>query len=677
MKPSTKIKKLIDSISKSPGVYRFIDKTGTVLYIGKAINLQKRVKSYYQQIHKHSIRIRKLVEQIDDIKTTVVDNELEAILLETNLIKEFRPKYNILMKDDKNFVYIKVTRNEDFPRINIVRKVLNDGALYFGPKTSTTKVRKTLDVLKKIFPYRHCNLSLKEVRGKVEVTNKTIKYPCLDYHIKRCLGPCIGNCTKDEYAEIINQIIRFLKGNTEEIIFYLTKQMQESALEKKFEKAAKLRDKLNAIQEISEKQVITSPRKEDTDAIAFISQMGKVFFTLFMIRDGKLINQENFVLNAIDIEEKDSDNQEILEAFLTQYYEKTTDFPREILITQLDLSKYMEEWISEIAEKKIKIISPRQGEKKKILDLTLNNVKNFVKQNQARWQSDSARKKKALIEIMKALNLKKKPKRIECFDISHLGGTSQVASMIVFEDGAPFKKDYKKFKIKTVEDGKPDDFAAILEVIKRRSLYLTKSQTNIVVKVRKNIAKGVLDDKQIGTAEIINKEDLSVIKSIKFISKKEIVCKEFVKALTIKTKRNRVYIESRKNMTRICEQLGFQHLKKLPESLKKKRGFDYLLLNKSKYKDDKGFSLKPDLILIDGGKGQLTQGVKVLKELNLDIPVIAIAKKFEHIFVPGKKLPVIMNKNSEGLYLLQQIRDEAHRFAIQYNRKLRLKNMFK
>lgn len=677
MKLSTKLNKLIESTPKSPGVYQFIDKEGTVLYVGKTIDLRKRIKSYYQQFKRHSTRIQKLVEQINDIKTTIVGSELEAILLETNLIKQLRPKYNILMKDDKNFVYIKITQKEDFPQISIVRKVLNDGALYFGPKTAAGKVKKTLNVLKKIFPYRHCNLFLEQKDGKVIVTKKTTKYPCLDYHIKRCIGPCVGNCTKEEYAEIIDQIIRFLKGNTGEIITNLTRQMQKAALDKKFEKAAKLRDKLHAIQEISEKQIISVPHREDMDAIAFISQLGKVFFTLFMIRGGKLINQENFVLNAIEGEEGDSDSEEILEAFLRQYYERATDFPKAILIPSAISNKSLEKWIRENAGKKINIISPQKGEKRKIIDLALNNVKNFVKQNQARWQSDDARKKKALKEITKGLNLKKIPKRIECFDISHLGGTDQVASMVVFENGAPIKKHYKRFKIRTVEEGKPDDFAAMLEVIERRSLYLVKSKTNIVVKVRKGAAKGLLKEKIIGTAELILEDNLSIIKSIKFKSKDKDIKKEFIQALAIKAKKNRVYIECKKEIVEFCEQLGFQHLKKLPKEIKKKRGQAYLLLNKSKYKDEKGFSIKPDLILIDGGKGQLSQGIKVLEKFDLDIPLVAIAKKFEHLFVPGKKDPIILKKDCEGLYLLQQIRDEAHRFAIEYNRKLRSKSMFK
>ena len=645
MKINAKIKKLLPSIPASPGVYQFIDKEGEILYVGKAINLKKRVKSYFQRYKNHSIRIQKLVQNIDDIKTTVVGNELEAILLETNLIKESKPKYNILMKDDKNFVYIKITKNEDFPRINIVRKVEQDGALYFGPKTAASKVKKTLNVLKKIFPYRHCNLVLKQQNGKVIVSKKTMKYPCLDYHIKRCIGPCINNCTKEQYHEIIDQIIRFLKGSTEEIIKTLTKRMNQAAQNKKFEKAAKIRDKLYAIKDISEKQIISSPKRIDIDSVQCISQHGKAFITLFMIRDGKLINQENFILKAFEAQDKESDKKEIIASFLAQYYARATDFPKQILSPVPVTDSSLLEMIAKKADHTITIITPQRGEKKKILDLTLRNVKNFVKQNQVRWQSDEAKRKKALQDITNALNLKNKPRRIECFDISHLGGTNQVASMVVFENGIPLKKHYKRFKIKTVEEGKPDDFAAMLEVIKRRSIYLVKGQCDVKVSMRKGQGKGKHNDKVIATANLDNKETFSVISSIKWKTKKKELKEDFIRALSEKAKKTRVYVTCSTSQESILKTVGFRHIKKIPDELSSEKNKKYLLLNKAKYKEEKGFMIKPDLIMIDGGKGQLSQGVSVLKEYDLDIPLVAIAKKFEHLFVPGRKNPIIMKKN--------------------------------
>ncbi|MBD3157128.1 excinuclease ABC subunit UvrC [Candidatus Peregrinibacteria bacterium] len=676
MKIRAKIKKLLSSIPASTGVYQFIDKEGEVIYVGKAINLKKRVKSYFQRYDNHSVRIQKLVQHIHDIHTTVVGSELEAILLETNLIKERKPKYNILMKDDKNFVYIKITKNEDFPRISVVRKVEQDGALYFGPKTAASKVKKTLNVLKKIFPYRHCNLELEQQNETVIVRKKTMKYPCLDYHIKRCVGPCINKCTKEEYHEIIEQIIRFLKGNTEEIIETLNRRMNKAARNKQFEKAAKLRDKLYAIKDISEKQIISSPKRIDIDSVQCISQHGKAFVTLFMIRDGKLINQENFILKAFEAQNKGSDKEEIITSFLSQYYAQATDFPKQIISPVSITDSSLHDMIASRADQTVTIIKPQRGEKKKILDLTLRNVKNFVKQNQVRWQSDKAKRKKALQDIAEALQLDKKPKRIECFDISHLGGTNQVASMVVFENGIPIKKQYKRFKIKTVEEGKPDDFAAMMEVIKRRSAYLVKSQHDVTLSVRKGQAKGKYKNKVIATAKLENNDTISVISSLQWKTKKKKLQEDFIRLLAEKAKKNRVYIECLATQKPIVKAAGFRHIKKIPDELSSHKKKHYFLLNKSAYKKEKGFTIMPDLIMIDGGKGQLSQGVSVLKEHNLDIPLVAIAKKFEHLFIPGRTQPIIMEKTSEGLYLLQQIRDEAHRFAINYNKKLRSKTMF-
>jgi excinuclease ABC subunit C len=666
---------IISQIPNKPGVYQFKDKNGNVLYIGKAKDLRKRIKSYFQQTNKQSIRIQKMVEQIDDIEVTVVNSELEAIILETNLIKEIRPKYNILMKDDKNYVYVKITKNEDFPQIKIVRKVENDGALYFGPKTAAGKVRKTLDVLKKIFPYRHCNLFLKyEKTGKVTVVNKTMKYPCLDYHIKRCIGPCVCNCTKQEYEEIIKQIVRFLRGHTDEIIESLSLQMQQAAADKQFEKAAKLRDKLQAITEISEKQVVSTPNREDIDAINFVSETGRIFFTLFMIRDGKFINQENFEFKSGVDKEDIKDYEEILESFITQYYEKCTDFPKEILIpNKIPGIETLEKWISEIKGSKIKILIPQKGEKEKIIKLAEKNAKNFANLSRIKWQNNEQKRKKALEELKEKLNLPKIPRRIECFDISHISGTNQVASMVVFKNGTPSTKDYRRFKIRTLKEGKPDDFAAMLEVLKRRFLYLVKSKSDIKFKKTKDILTGSLNKKIISTCKHQVIKDFDYYFDFKI--QKNFT--DFFMGIIQRAKKNRIYIAAEKSVLEEAEKSGFVKVKKSPDEIKISKQKTCLMFDKSKYKQEKGFAEKPDLILIDGGKGQLTQGVKIQKKFKTDIKLVALAKKNEDVYIPGSNLPLPFAKDSEALYLLQQLRDEAHRFAITYHKNLRSKEMFK
>jgi excinuclease ABC subunit C len=697
------LKKFISNIPQKPGVYIFKDKFGNVLYIGKAVNLNKRVKSYFRQINKQSTRIQKMISQINEIDYTVVNSELEAIILETNLIKEKLPKYNIMMKDDKNFVYIKITQNEDFPRILIVRKILNDGALYFGPKTAANKVKKTLDVLKKIFPYRDCNLGLKYKNGKIEISNKMQKYPCLNYHIKRCLAPCIGNCTKEEYNKIIQQIIKFLRGKTDEIIENLSKEMQKAALDKKFEKAASLRDKLHAIQEISEKQLISTPKQKNIDVINFKIDLGRVFFTLFMIRGGKLINQENFIFkteNAGNEKECIEEKNEILESFVKQYYEKTTDFPKEILMPQkIKNNKIIEKWLTNLKGSKISLIFPQKGEKVKILDLAFKNAEVFASQSRTKWQDEEQTIKKALNELKEKLKLKNIPHRIECYDISHLSGTNQVASMVVFENGVAAKKKYRRFKIKTVKEGKPDDFTAMFEVLERRFLYLKKSKSNIKLrKISKNDAKEISKifkikklegflkafdskNKLIGIVKHETFKNLDCFKDINFIKNlKDNEKIDFIRSFINRGKKNRLYILiSKKSESNFIEAAGFRAVKKIPDEIKIKRTEICFLLDKSKYKEEESFKKQPNLILIDGGKGQLSQAVKIEKKYNVKIPIIALAKKNEEVFginKNGKFKKINFDKNSDALYLLQQIRDEAHRFAISYQKNLREKSLF-
>ncbi|MDA1060914.1 MAG: excinuclease ABC subunit UvrC [bacterium] len=473
------IQKIIGHLTKSPGIYKMLDKEGKVIYIGKANNIQKRVKQYFKKGYSHSSRTQKLVEKIADIKAISTDTELEAIILETNLIKQFQPKYNILMKDDKNYVYIKITQ-EDFPRIQIVRKIEKDGAKYIGPKTAAHKVKETFKVIKKLFPFRHCGLDIEMIQenpeGKddnVKVTNKVLKYPCIDYYIKRCIGPCIGKCSVNKYREIVNNAEKFLEGKADNVLKSLYEEMKQLAKDQKFEKAAKLRDKIKKVEDILERQKVSDPNQEDKDIINYCITHNKAFFNLFQIRDGKLIGQENFILNAQEIEE--SESKEALEAFIKQYYLIATDIPKEILIShELENKKETEKFISEQRQGKAKIIIPKIGDKNKLLEMSLNNARIFADRNKASWQEESEFTKKAVEELQKLLKIPEPLKRIECYDISHLSGTDTVGSMIVFEKGVPKNKFYRKFKIRTVR-AKPDDYKSMEEVLKRRFLKIAQA----------------------------------------------------------------------------------------------------------------------------------------------------------------------------------------------------------
>lgn len=690
------IKKILESLPLDPGIYKMIDETGRVIYLGKAKSIRKRVSQYFQKDYSHSTRTKKMVEQIAKIDTISVDTELEALILETNLIKQLLPKYNILMKDDKNYVYIKIT-SEDFPRIQLVRKVEKDKAKYFGPKTAAHKAKETLGVLKKIFPFRHCNLDIAiKCEGEVDVANKVIKYPCLDFYIKRCIGPCIAKCSKEEYAKIVENVENFLEGKVGDIMKNLHNEMLIAAQDKKFEKAAKIRDKIKKVEDILEKQKVSDPNQEDKDIINYCIIREKAYFNLFQIRDGKLIGQENFILGASEIEEE-HDSHEVLEAFMLQYYQIATDIPREILIPHhLEDPKIIEALIEKEIGKKAKIVIPQIGVKNKLLEMSLQNAKIFADRNKPKWQEESELSIAAAQELQKVLNLEKVPKRIECYDISHLSGTDTVGSMIVFENGVPNKAMYRKFTLKTL-NGKIDDYKSMEEVLTRRFSKIAKDvhlQTFTCRKSAKKDAKFILETLKLETleptdtfylleenkiivgiisTEVIN-EKITIIKNIWLakIHDQRDKLNKILKYSLDKIKNKRIYTrftsKNKENLL-LC---GFEEIKKNPpelEALSK----NWLVYDKNKHKPDLSFSKIPDLLIIDGGKGQLASCHQVLTTLMLNIPHISLAKRLEEIFLPEQSLPILLEKNHEALKLLQRARDEAHRFALSFNRSLRSK----
>ncbi len=683
-----------------------IDKEGKIIYIGKAKNLSNRVKQYFQKSKNFSVKTQKLIENIADIKFIEVDSDLEAMILETNLIKQFKPKYNILMKDDKNYVYIKITK-EDFPRIQIVRKIEKDNATYIGPKTAAHKVKETFKILKKIFPFRHCSLNIKSLGGeRVEISNKTIKYPCLDYYIKRCIAPCIGKCTKEKYQEIIKNIENFLKGRADDILHSLNNEMQKYALRREFEKAVKIRDKIKKVKDILEKQSISDPSQEDKDIINYCIALENAYFNLFQIRDGKLINQENFILTAKEVADNTID-QEVLRSFLNQYYEISTDIPKEILIpheTQ-DMTE-TEEFINKNSNKKTNIIIPKIGTKNKLLEMSLKNAQIFADRNRQNWQMENPITENAIKELEKLLKITHPIKRIECYDISHLSGTDTVGSMVVFTKGIPDKKMYRKFRLRTVLD-KPDDYKSMEEVLTRRFNYLSeyiKFQNYIFKKARNKDIPFIEKHNRIDVKKskrnfyILEKTSspigfIAVNEHTKTISeltnlwiKKEErgnrLGYKLIKNAINKTKSKRVYILCKAKLEEYYLLFGFEKIKTLPKELEKrckeckcryKENPVCMVYDKTKHKEDASFKSVPDLIILDGGKGQLSVGIDMLKKFHLQIPLMSLAKKLEEIFVPNKSKSILLENNNETLNLLKRIRNEAHRFAIEYNKNLREK----
>ncbi|MFA5792913.1 MAG: excinuclease ABC subunit UvrC [Candidatus Gracilibacteria bacterium] len=700
------ISALVKKLPHIPGVYKMKDKDGKIIYIGKAKDLGNRVRSYFRMEKNRPMRTQKMVENICDLEWIEVSSELEALFLETNLIKEIRPKYNVLMKDDKNFVYIKITK-EDFPRIQIVRKVEKDGARYFGPKTASHNVRKTLMLLQKLFQYRSCDLGMKWLNGKAEITNKTIAYPCLDYHIKRCQAPCISAVSPGQYLESIKKIEYFLDGKTDEIEEDLKRQIGECALAKEFEKAALLRDKLHALKELTDfKQVVTSPDHQNADVLAFVLASGKAYFNLFMLRDGKLIGQENFVLDSTGFDSGDEESAtEVMESFLEQYYEKAVSFPSEILVSnELTNKDFFEKWISGLAEKTVKVLVPERGKKHRLIELAEKNAESFKKQHKARWETSEGKEDTSLPDLAVALSLPRPPKRIECFDISHFGGEDTVASMVVFENGVSKNSDYRKFHLKTLGKGEIDDFKSMEEILRRRLAYLggvpkgikfkkaTKTNQKDLEKLFKEW-KGETFVDEIGgyTVALKNKKvigllgmkpgknkDIFLVKAL-YVTPRERengIAKSLMSWAFENKKAKRVYLSCRNEMTDFYKSFGFEEVKKFPAEFED-AVLESLLAFDPSTRRDSSFDSKPDLIVIDGGKGQLSSALKSRNHFGLKIPMIGLAKKEEEIFVEGKSKPIILQKDSQALLLLRRIRDEAHRFAITFQRKTREKTMYK
>ena len=562
---SPKLVAKLKTLPSQPGCYLYRNEKGRVIYVGKAVNLRHRVRSYFQEQRAHSAKTRRLVADIADVEWVVTDTELEALILENELIKRYRPQYNIRLKDDKQYPYIKVHWQDDFPRVSVVRRMLPDGARYYGPFTSGGAVRQTLEALRRVFPYLDCN---RVITGRDQ-------RPCLYFHIKRCAGPCIGAVSKEEYRAIIDGLCQFLEGKTDEVMAELNRRMMQAAERLQFERAAMYRDQIKAAQRIVERQKVVSGRQEDEDVIAFAQDKGQTCAQVFFIRRGRLIGRETFMLEGAGEEE----NQALLASFIQQFYDEAAYLPPQILLpVELDETAIIEQWLHSKRGAKVTLRVPKRGEKKALVAMAAENARSALTAMQAAWEADAHRHTEAIAHLQAALDLPKPPSRIECFDISTLQGTNTVASMVVFVRGTPRKSDYRRFRIRTVtQTGQPDDFAAMREALSRR------------------FRRAVADEQPAAPGQ----------------------------------------------------------------------------------RADPVWKLLPDLLIIDGGKGQLGVAVEVLKEMGLYevVPVAGLAKREELLFLPERPQPVRLPKESPEMYLVQRVRDEAHRFAVNYQRNLRGKAM--
>ncbi len=681
---------ILQNIPRKPGVYKMKDGQGHIIYVGKAINLKNRVSSYFNNSPKET-RTAKMVEQIRDIDYMVVDSDLEALILESNLIKELRPKYNILMKDDKSYVYLKITVDERYPRIYIVRKVAKDKAKYYGPKTAAHKLINTLKLLKRIFPYKNCELAM-DYGVRAETRYKNMSAAQIDYHRKHCLGPCITSVSPEEYRKTVNQVIACFDGKH---IKQIKDDMFKAAREKKFEVAASIRDKLKAIEDINEQQRVSDPSLHDLDIVNYATQDDNIYFNLFQIRGGKLIGQENFIFKATNENGCLHEDPDALNSFLEQYYEKATDIPAEILIPHdVEEKETVERWLSEMKNQKVTLKIPERGKKNHLLDLSLENAKSFARQSMIKWQGAAKDTREKALEVLRdILKLPGIPIRMECYDVSHFGGTGTVGSMVVFDKGFPKKEDYRHFKLHQETIGKPDDYASMSEIFMRRLKYLKPAMAAKSLKIRKatkkehtDIAKGLKikrlpertflavekDAKFSGFVQVLFSTDKKVLIE-KISADRNTDIGLIIKKTLEKCKTARIYLLVPNAECPAYEENGCQKINKIPDSFKVPKSHNILVFDKTKHSEDRSFRRTPDLLVVDGGKGQLGVAVSALQKYDLKIPIISIAKKEEEIFVPGQSDPIRLDYGDPVLLLIKHIRDESHRFAITYQQKIYLK----
>src|SRR2546421_1069091 len=573
-----KIQSVLNSLPHKPGIYLMKDAQGTILYVGKAISLYNRVRSYFQESTDLSPKNRSMVAKVDDIEFLVVKNEVEALVLESNYIKQYRPRYNVLLRDDKSYPYIKVSLTEDFPRVYRVRSFQMDGNRYFGPYTNSGAVDSTLDLLNKLFAFRTCRYDAsnwappRNGEPPAGWKQKLLPRPCTQYYIHRCIAPCVAYATREEYDAIIKQVILFLEGKHDEVVKTLQEKMQAAAEDLNFEEAARMRDRIQAVERGLEKQRINSTEgQDDQDVIAFASGEDETCVMVFFFRNGKLIGREFFILQGT----RDSSPGEVMASFLQQFYESSPHIPPDLVVeVEPDDRAVIQSWLREKRKGPVTITAPKRGDKLRLIEMVKQNAREVLEQQRIKWLTDSQKTQLALEELQEALNLAAPPQRIECYDISNTQGTNSVGAMVVFEAGRPKPSEYRRFKIKTVEG--PNDFASHQEVLRRRF---------------RAVAKQASAEAGAGM-EVEDVENALLSASINALT-------NAVDGVT------EAGVESNgrgEPDTASDEQVATAASSQLQH--------DWAI---------------PDLIIIDGGKGQLSAAMEVLQELHIDIPTVGLA----------------------------------------------------
>ena len=577
-----------------PGVYIMRDDAGTAMYVGKAANLRSRLRNYFGSPSNLEVKIRKLVSRIADFEYMVTDTEAEALLLENTLIKRYRPQYNARLKDDKTYPFIKIDLKEEFPQLYFTRRTPEDGSRYFGPFASAGSVRTTMALLKKLFPYRSCT----------KVITGTDPRPCLEYYINRCVGPCIGAASKEEYREVIDQVVLFMEGKTDKVLRDLNRKMASAADELQFERAVVLRDQIRAIERVNESQKVVSRKQADQDIIALATSGGEAWVEVHFVRGGKLTGRDHFLMEGT----QDDEPSQILGQFVKQFYYTAPHVPREILLQYhvKEDARVIEEWLTRKRGRRVTLRVPERGSKRRMVLMVANNAAQGLQQRAVKWQSDSNNLQQAMSEVTEALNLPRPALRMECYDISNIQGTNPVGSMVVFEEGRPKNSHYRRFRIKSVEG--IDDYSMMQEMLRRRFRRLGEQLRSHDVEAG-TTGNGDTDPLAGGDGEVAQ---------------------------------------------------GVADRNGSPAK-------------------EKTWGIIPDLVLIDGGKGHLSAALQVFLELGLGdtVPLASLAKEREELFLPHNPDPILLPRGSQGLFLVQRLRDEAHRFAITYHRQRRSKSAVK
>ena len=556
----------LQATPERPGIYMMKDARGTVLYVGKAAVLRNRLRSYFGSPAHQPNKTRRMMGHVRDFEYIVTDTEAEALILENTLIKRYKPRYNARLKDDKTYPYLKIDLSEEFPRVYITRRVAKDGARYFGPFATANTVRKSMDLVKRLFPYRSCT---KKITGNDP-------RPCLEYYINRCVAPCTGYATKEEYAKVIDQVTLFMEGDTEAVTRDLHANMERASERLEFERAAVLRDRLKAVEKVAEERRIKvdSNPVTDMDVIALAQSASETWVEVFFIRKGKLIGREHFFMEGA----QDDTPEVVTGQFIQQFYGSALTIPPRLVVQhQPPGSELIAGYLRGLRGKAVRLVCPQRGLHKQLVQTVADNARQGLAQHRIKWLDNHDIIRQAVEELEEELSLPLPLHRMECYDISHIQGSHSVGSMVVFEDGRPKQSQYRRFKIKTVEG--VDDFESMREVLRRRFKRLAQARA------------AAMEGADGGEAPAA------------------------------------------------------------------------------------GWGALPDLVLIDGGKGQLSAALEVLLQLGLDdVPLAALAKENEWLFVPHTPEPIILPRDSQALYLVQRIRDEAHRFAVTYHRNLRSKS---